>query len=396
MFSFLLLVIIYIAFVSLGLPDSMLGAAWPMMFPDLGVPVSFAGFISFTICIGTTVSSLIYAKLNEKFTTWSITVLSILCTALALLSFSVITSFPILIAAALLLGLGAGAVDAGLNNYVALHYRARAMNFLHAFWGVGTLVGPFLLSYFFANGLSWRNGYMTIGSIQSVICILVLCSVKLWRKAGESNITKDGNKPELKQDSKPLIEAVKQPGAIAAMLGFFSYCSMEQSSMLWASTFLVSAKGFSEGSAAAAAGLLFWGITAGRIVSGLVADKVPGKRLITAAHIAIAISMILVFTLPAAAIPLALFLLGMGFGPLYPTMLHQTPEFFGTEYSARIMGLEMSSAYIGSAAMPALFGIIGRNITMKLFPFYILLFFLMNVAMLALKQKNAKREGILK
>ena len=387
----MLLVIIYLAFISLGLPDSMLGAAWPMMFQDLGVPVSYAGFISLTICLGTTISSLIYAKITDRFSTWSITTVSVACTALALLSYSVIDSFPVLLLAALLLGIGAGAVDAGLNNYVALHYRARAMNFLHACWGVGTLVGPFLLSYFFANGMSWRNGYMAIGSIQSVICLIILFSGRLWKKAGENSITQDGRRPVI-HDETTLLEAMRQPGAIAAMMGFFTYCALEQSSMLWASTFLVSTKGFTESSAAAAAGLLFWGITAGRIVSGLAADRISGNRMIAAAHISIIIGILLVIMVPGRFAGYALFFLGMGCGPVYPTMLHQTPEYFGARSSARIMGLEMSAAYVGSAAMPALFGVIGRSISMKLFPYYVLLFLILNIVSLETKKRRTRKK----
>ena len=389
MFSFLLLVVIYAAFISLGLPDSMLGAAWPMMFSDFGVPVSYAGIISITCSLGTTLASLIYAKVNEKLSTWSITVVSIACTALALIAFSLIHSFPVLIAAALVLGAGAGAVDAGLNNYVALHYKARAMNFLHAFWGIGTLVGPFLLSYFFANGMSWRNGYMTIGSMQSVICILVLLSHRLWVKAGESSITQNSEKPKTEKNTSSLSEAIHQKGAVLAMLGFLSYCAMEQSSILWAPTFLVSIKGFSESSAAAAAGLLFWGITAGRIVSGLIAYRMPGKLMIRISQASILIGILLVILVPERFAGYTMFFLGFGFGPIYPTMLHQTPEFFGREYSARIMGLEMSSAYIGSALLPAVFGILGRNISMNLFPPYILIILLINIFAIEAKMRRA-------
>ena len=391
MFSLLLLVIIYLAFISLGLPDSLLGAAWPMMYIDFAVPVSFAGLISITVCIFTTLSSLIYAKLNSRFSTWAITTVSVALTATALLLFSVITSFPLLLIAAAILGFGAGAVDAGLNNYVALHYKARAMNFLHASWGVGTLVGPFLLSYFFANGMSWRNGYTAVGSIQSAVFLIILLSGKLWKKAGESEITTDGKKPELKNEKVKLTEAIRKPGALAATLGFFSYCAMEQSSMLWGSTFLVSARGFSESSAAASAGLLFWGITTGRIISGLVANRINGERMIRISHISILISVFLVLFTPPSLSPLALFLLGMGFAPMYPTMLHQTPEYFGQKLSASVMGLEMSAAYIGSAFMPALFGIIGRNISMKLFPFYVLILLAINIAAIETKKRRAKR-----
>ena len=380
MFPLMLLVIIYIAFISLGLPDSMVGAAWPMMYSDLKVPVSFAGMISLTICLGTTLSSLVYSRLSQRFTTWGITSVSVAMTAVSLLLYSIAPSFAVILLISLVLGMGAGAVDAGLNNYVALHYRARAMNFLHAFWGMGTLVGPFLLSYYFANGISWRCGYLTIGSIQSAVCILLILSMPLWRKAGEKPIAEEGKEPKLHQETLPLLAAIRLPGAKAAMLGFFSYCAMEQTSMLWASTFLVSIKGFTESAAAASAGLLFWGITTGRILSGLIADKIRGRHMIRASQCSILIGIILVALSPEWLAGGALFFLGMGFGPIYPTMLHQTPEYFGIEHSGRIMGLEMTSAYLSCALMPAFFGIIGRGISMLLFPFYVLLFLALNAA----------------
>ena len=386
----LLLAIIYLAFISLGLPDSLLGSAWPAMYQELAVPVSYAGIISMIIAVGTIISSLHSDRLTRRFGTGRVTAFSVLMTAAALFGFSISRSYVMLCLWAIPYGLGAGSVDASLNNYVALHYKARAMNFLHAFWGVGTLVGPFLLSYFFAHGMSWRNGYISIGSIQSVILVIILLSGKLWSKAGESNITEDGKKPEIRKQKEKLSDAIKQPGAVAAMLGFFSYCSMEQSSMLWASTFLVSARGFSESSAAASAGLLFWGITAGRIVSGLIADRINEEKLIRISQCSILISVFLVLFTPPSLSPIALFLLGMGFGPMYPTMLHQTPEYFGHQFSARIMGLEMSSAYIGSAFMPALFGVIGRSISMTIFPIYVLALLFLNIIVIEIKRRRTK------
>ena len=241
--------------------------------------------------------------------------------------------------------------------------------------------------------MSWRNGYFTIGSIQSAICIVLLLSHGLWKKAGESTITESGDKPKLaKANSSKLSDAIKQKGAIAAMLGFLSYCAMEQSSMLWASTFLVSVKGFSESSAAASAGLLFWGVTAGRIISGLIAYRVNGKTIIRVSQLSILLGIMLVIFVPERFAGYALFFLGLGYAPIYPTMLHQTPEFFGEEYSARIMGLEMSSAYIGSALLPALFGVLGRSVSMNLFPPYIILILIINIIAVETKMRRAERK----
>ena len=389
-----ILIIIYIAFISLGLPDSMLGTAWPMMYPDLGVPVSWAGIIAATVCGGTVLSSLLYARISRRFSTICITSASVAMTAAALLLFSAASSFPFLLAIALLLGLGAGSVDTALNNYVALHYKARAMNFLHAFWGIGTLIGPVILSVFFAHGISWRTGYRTLGAMQGIVCLILILSAPLWRKAGRSSITADGNEPAFTEAAEDIgiIAALSRPGAVAAVMGFFAYSALEQTSMLWAATFLVEARGFSEGNAAAYAGLLFWGITSGRIISGLIATHMESRNLIRCGQAVVLIGILTLLAIPEAATGAALFLIGMGFGPIYPTMLHQTPEYFGAAASSRIMALEMVAAYIGSAFMPAAFGIIGRNVSMSLFPAYILFFVLLNTLMVEIKR--ARRFGI--
>ena len=385
MLTILLIIVIYIAFISLGLPDSMLGAAWPVMYQDFGVPVSYAGFISMTICLGTVISSLNYSRLSRHFRTETITIVSVGATAAALIGFSFAPSFASIILLALLLGLGAGAVDAGLNNYVALHFKARAMNFLHASWGIGTLFGPFLLSYLFTNGMSWRIGYRSIGTVQSFIMLFLILSIPLWRmnskrdKAGEE---------EAKGKTISAGEALKRPGAVAALIGFFSYCSMENTAMLWSATFLVSARGFSESLAAQSAGILFWGMTVGRIIAGLISNKLGDSRMIRIGEILIALAAVLLIVLPESWSIAALFLLGIGFGPIYPAMIHQTPEYFGSEASAAIIGLEMASAYVGSMFMPPVFGALGKATTMSILPFFILFFVCLNFAAIETKKKK--------
>ena len=386
MFSIFLLVIIYIAFISLGLPDSMLGAAWPMMYTELGVPVSFAGILTLTTCLGTVASSLLYSALRKRFRTETITVVSVLLTSAALLSYSRITSFYLFLPFAFILGLGGGAVDAGLNTYVALHYKARAMNFLHAFWGIGTLIGPFLLSYFFSQGISWRAGYVSVGSVQMAVFVIILLTLPLWKKVPDENPVTGS----AKKDDTSNITMLRRKGVKPALLGFFSYCSMEQTAMLWAATYLVTARGFSEGSAATAAGLFFWGITMGRIISGLIADKLGDSLMIRISHITILISIVLLLALPSSLSALALFLIGMGCGPIYPAMLHQTPFYFGREHASRVMGLEMTAAYISCAAIPPLFGIIGRHTTMAIMPFWMLFFLALNVVSIELKKRKGK------
>ena len=307
MFSIFLLIIIYIAFISLGLPDSMLGAAWPAMYTDLGVPISFAGFLTLTTCLGTVVSSLFYSGLRKRFRTEAITVVSVLLTATALLLYSKITSFYLLLPAAFVLGIGGGAVDAGLNTYVAIHYKARAMNFLHAFWGIGTLVGPFLLSYFFSHGISWRMGYTSVGSIQMAVFVIILVTLPIWKKVTDSDNLEAAD--NIKSGDSSNMVVLKRKGVKPALLGFFSYCAMEQTAMLWSATYLVTTRGFSEGDAATAAGLLFWGITMGRIISGLVADKLGDSLMIRISHILILIGVLLLISLPSGLSAIVLFII---------------------------------------------------------------------------------------
>ena len=385
MFSLLLAAIIYIAFISLGLPDSMLGAAWPMMYADLNVPISYAGFISMTVCGGTVVSSIMYSRLARRIPTGVVTAVSVAMTALALMGFSFASSFPMIIALAVILGLGAGAVDAGLNNYVAIHFKARAMSFLHASWGIGTTVGPFLLSYLISIGLGWQEGYRILSTVQFIICIMLFASLPLWKKA--ENAEKGDTTapvPEYRRFCKGAV--------IPAILAFFAYCSMENTAMIWSATFLVEARGFSEGLAAVSAGVLFWGMTAGRLFSGFISDRLGDRKMLAIGETASLIAILLIAFIPGKLSVAALFLLGFGFGPIYPSMIHQTPEYFGVERSSEIMGLEMASAYVGSMFMPPVFGLIGRRISMDVFPLFALFFLILHTAAIILKRRALEKD----
>ena len=385
MFSLLLAAIIYIAFISLGLPDSMLGAAWPMMYADLNVPISYAGFISMTVCGGTVVSSIMYSRLARRIPTGIVTAVSVAMTALALMGFSFASSFPMIIALAVILGLGAGAVDAGLNNYVAIHFKARAMSFLHASWGIGTTVGPFLLSYLISIGLGWQEGYRILSTVQFTICIMLFASLPLWKKA--ENAEKGDTTapvPEYRRFCKGAV--------IPAILAFFAYCSMENTAMIWSATFLVEARGFSEGLAAVSAGVLFWGMTAGRLFSGFISDRLGDRKMLAIGETASLIAILLIAFIPGRLSVAALFLLGFGFGPIYPSMIHQTPEYFGVERSSEIMGLEMASAYVGSMFMPPVFGLIGRRISMDVFPLFALFFLILHTAAIILKRRVLEKD----
>ena len=385
MFSLLLAAIIYIAFISLGLPDSMLGAAWPMMYADLNVPISYAGFISMTVCGGTVVSSIMYSRLARRIPTGIVTAVSVAMTALALMGFSFASSFPMIIALAVILGLGAGAVDAGLNNYVAIHFKARAMSFLHASWGIGTTVGPFLLSYLISIGLGWQEGYRILSTVQFIICIMLFASLPLWKKA--ENAEKGDTTapvPEYRRFCKGAV--------IPAILAFFAYCSMENTAMIWSATFLVEARGFSESLAAVSAGVLFWGMTAGRLFSGFISDRLGDRKMLAIGETASLIAILLIAFIPGKLSVAALFLLGFGFGPIYPSMIHQTPEYFGVERSSEIMGLEMASAYVGSMFMPPVFGLIGRRISMDVFPLFALFFLILHTAAIILKRRALEKD----
>ena len=387
MFSLILTAVIYIAFISLGLPDSMLGAAWPMMYADLDVPVSYAGFISMTVCGGTVVSSILYSRLSKSIPTGMITAISVLLTALALLGFSFSASFGMMICLAIILGLGAGAVDAGLNNYVALHFKARAMSFLHAFWGIGTTIGPFLLSFLLSRGYGWQEGYRTLSLMQFIVCIMLFAALPLWRLAeGTSR----------KEDTGPIPEnrAFCRRAVVPAMLAFFAYCAMENTAMIWSSTFLVEARGFSESLAAISAGVLFWGMTAGRLFSGLISDRLGDRKMLAIGETASFIAIILITFIPGKFSVGALFLLGFGFGPVYPSMIHQTPEYFGIEKSSEIMGLEMASAYVGSMFMPPVFGLIGRWASMDAFPVFSLFFLLIHTVAIKVKRRALDNQRI--
>lgn len=385
MFSLLLAAIIYIAFISLGLPDSMLGAAWPMMYADLNVPISYAGFISMTVCGGTVVSSIMYSRLARRIPTGIVTAISVAMTAIALMGFSFAPTFPAIIALAVILGLGAGAVDAGLNNYVAIHFKARAMSFLHASWGIGTTVGPFLLSYLISIGYGWREGYRILSAGQFIICIMLFVSLPLWKKAENAeNCEATAPIPEYRRFCKRAV--------IPAILAFFAYCSMENTAMIWSATFLVEARGFSEGLAAVSAGVLFWGMTAGRLFSGFISDRLGDRKMLAIGETASLIAILLIAFIPGRLSVAALFLLGFGFGPIYPSMIHQTPEYFGVERSAEIMGLEMASAYVGSMFMPPVFGLIGRRISMDIFPLFALFFLILHTVAIIIKRRALEKD----
>lgn len=373
----LLLTVIYLAFISLGLPDSLLGSAWPAMREGFGVPLSYSGMISMVISGGTIVSSLLSERLTRKFTTRVVTVVSVLLTAVALFGFSCSTRLWHLILWAVPYGLGAGAIDSALNNYVALHYTARHMSWLHSFWGVGTIVSPYIMSYALTYR-GWQDGYRMVSYLQMGIVLVLLLTLPLWRVNA-----KPTDEPE---QERPLIGvhgALRIRGVPYLLLGFFGYCAAEATVMLWASSYLVGVHAVDTETAAAFGSLFFIGMTAGRFVSGFITDRMGDHRMIrTGVVIALfgaALLMLPVETdLPALA---GLIIIGLGCAPVYPAIIHSTPSNFGAENSQGIIGIQMTSAYIGSTFMPPLFGALAGGTTLAIMPYYIAAFLALTLVM---------------
>lgn len=345
----LLLLIIYLAFVGLGLPDSLLGAAWPEMYPSLKVPVYYAGILSMIIAGGTVISSLFASRLIDRFGVGPMTTLSVLMTAVALITFSFSDHFVLLCILAIPMGLGAGCVDAALNNYVALHYRARHMNWLHCFWGVGAAIGPMIMAGYFAQGESWTTGYSTVGGIQLALVMVLLLSAPLWAPSHyhSSGTTKS-------KASFSTLLAI--PGLKQALLVFFCYCTLEATFGLWGASYLVLVRNFETQDAAKLVAYYYGGITLGRFVSGILTSHFSNKQLIYGGQLVILVGLI-VLALPFDfTVFLGFILIGLGCAPIFPSLLHETPRNFGELHSQAIMGMQMASAYVGITLMPLLFG----------------------------------------
>ena len=369
-----LLALIYIAFISLGLPDSLLGSGWPVMHAELGVPVSFMGIVSMVVSGGTIVSSLLSDWLTHRLGTRIVTVVSVFLTVIALFGISFADRFWLLIVFAVPYGLGAGAIDAALNNYIALHYQARHMSWLHCFWGVGTIVSPFIMSYVLANR-TWHSGYRIVGGVQLVIALLLLLTLPVWRVNADK--TADAGK------SIGLSGALKIRGVPFLLIGFFAYCAAEATAMQWASTYFVEVKGISADRAAGLAALFYIGITAGRFVSGFVTDRLGDRRMIRIGTGILACGIaLLLLPVGSYAVAFAAFLvIGFGCAPIYPCIIHSTPDNFGAQNSGAIIGIQMASAYIGSTFVPPLFGLLGNALSFSLMPVYLLLFFTLMIVM---------------
>lgn len=388
MFS-ILLFMIYLAFVSLGLPDALLGSAWPIMYQEFAVPVSYSGTVFMIICGGTILSSLNSEKLNRRFGTGKITAISVFLTAIALFGFSISHSFLMLCLFAIPYGLGAGSVDAALNHYVALHYSSRHMSWLHCMWGLGASVGPYIMGFVLQRGEPWNRGYLIVSIIQFILAIILFCSLSLWKKNPEeltenaaSTAKQEAPKQEAPKQEAPKQEAPKQkalslkevfaiPGAKESLASFYGYCALEQTVGLWAGSFMVLALGMEEKLAASYVALFYFGITFGRFLSGFFTMKWKDEQLVLGGSAIVFFGIFLLFTPWSKAMVLpALILIGLGCAPVYPSVIHSTPYNFGVEHSSALIGAQMASAYVGTLIMPPLFGVLGRSFSMKLFPYY--------------------------
>lgn len=365
----LLLALIYIAFISLGLPDSLLGSGWPVMHETFGVSISSMGIVTMVISGCTILSSLFSDRLTRKLGASIVTVISVFLTAVALLGFSFATEFWMLIILAIPYGLGAGAIDAALNNYVALHYTSRHISWLHCFWGVGAIVSPFVMSYALENSV-WRDGYRIVAFIQLGIGLLLLLSLSVWKVNKSKSVAVE------EQKSVGLIGALKIKGVPFLLLGFFAYCAAEATAMGWSATYFSQVKGLDGQTAAAYASLVFIGLTFGRFIGGFLMDKLGDPKMILLGA-SIAVCGIVLLFVPTKNEWLSIIgfvVIGLGYAPIYPCIIHATPGNFGAENSGAIIGIQMASAYVGSTFMPPLYGLLGRYLGYDIMPIYLLLF----------------------
>ena len=381
----LLLPVIYLAFISLGLPDSVLGAAWPSMYGELGAALSWAGVVSMIVSLGTIVSALCSERLTLRLGPGGVTAVSVLLTAVALLGFSLSGQFWQLCLWAVPYGLGAGSVDAALNNYVALHYESRHMSWLHCMWGLGASAGPVIMGRALAGG-SWQGGYRTIALLQFALTAVLLLSLPLWKRP-QANVEGAEFKPH------PIPELLRRPGVPQVLVCFFCYCALESTAGMWAASYCTLVRGIDAGTAARWASLFYVGITVGRGVSGFLTMKVNDQNMIRLGQALIAAGTVLIL-LPTGQGTLfaGLITVGLGCAPIYPSIIHETPLNFGREVSMSMTGLQMATAYVGTCLVPPLFGLLAQYVTPALYPWALaVILVLMFVMAESLHRKTALR-----
>ena len=386
MVSATLLVIIYLSFVSLGLPDSLLGSAWPTMVSDLGAPLWGAGLISMTVSLCTITSSVNSARLIRRFGTGRLTAFSGLLTATALLMMSIVPSYFGLLLLAVPLGLGAGAVDAALNNYVALHYEAKHMNWLHCFWGVGTVISPYVMSAALSMGMKWTAGYRGVSAMQYALAIVLLMTLGLW-----------GGEKAKEEERSAKVLSIRQvlalPGAKQGMLGFTCYCAVESTFMLWSATYLVMARGMDAAHAASMGGLFFIGMTLGRGVAGFIAMKLTPKQMVRMGQVMMILGGLLLFVPGQNIAVFGLLFMGLGCAPVYPNIVQDTPRNFGAENSQAVIGVQMAFAYVGSLTMPTVFGWLAEALGYGMLPVFSLVITAAMTALYTAQQRIVDRRN---
>lgn len=378
-----LLVIIYLSFAGLGLPNSVLGSIWPQMQLDLGAKVSLVGYLSMTVTAGTVVSSVLADRIVRRFGVARVTVVSALMTGCALLGFALSPSVPGLFLCALPMGLAAGVTDVALNNFVALHYEAKHMSWLHCFWGIGASVGPVIVAASLRAGGSWRMGYGLISAVEGALCVLLVCTISLWNRAS--------GRADSLQSSAPIARAAsifRRKGALPLLCGFALYNAMEATAGLWGATFVHDRFGISTSDAALTSTLYFSALTVGRIVAGFAASRRSDRQLIRTGMAVSALGMLLTWLAGSAWLAMGgIFLIGLGFAPTYPAMLHATPSYFGAELSQQVMGVEMAFAYVGSTCFPPLFGALAAPLGTSMYPGFLLACLLLAAAAIELADR---------
>lgn len=371
----LLIALIYMAFISMGLPDSLLGSAWPSIYPELNVSVSTVGLVTILISSGTVISSSLSDKLIRKFGTAAVTVASTLLVAASLFGFSFCKSFAALCIWALPYGLGGGSIDAALNNYVALHYKSRHMSWIHFFWGVGAAASPYVMSIILSGGRMWTEGYRVIGVVQTVMGILLFLSLPVWQK----NVSLEEEQSAASLSVKQLLAL---PGAPQILIAFFCYCALESTAGLWAASYMTLYRGIDATTAAAWASVFYLGITIGRFFNGFISDRLGDRRMVRLGQLLVlAGAAALMLPLGKWGAFAGLLMVGLGEAPIYPCLLHATPINFGRENSQAIIGKQMACAYIGSTLMPPVFGLIAQWINISLYPAYLLVFAVLMLVM---------------
>ena len=372
----MLLAVIYLAFISLGLPDSLLGSGWPTMQKDFGVPSSYAGYVSMSISFMTIISALLAPTLIRKLRTHHIVTGSILLTVIGLIGFSLSESYAMLFLFVVPYGLGAGSVDSALNNYVAKHYSSSVMNFLHCFYGVGAMISPYIMSLALSKA-HWNEGYRWTAYIQSGIMLACLLSAPLWKKTAEAD-------DDSEEHSAGITEALRIKGVIPTLIAFYAYCAGEATCFLWTSSYFICTKTISAQTAAAFGSLIFGGLMFGRLISAFVSNKLNDRLLIRIGVAVEAVGILLIFLPFESYIPAAVgfVITGVGMGPVYPAIQHMAPENFGRQNSAAVIGLQMASAYIGSTFMPMVFGHLQQAVGIGIMPVYLTVFAALNLGFL--------------